>query len=245
MERDNLKVIRITNSDNELLSRAYEDVLSQLFKNEDDLDSLEEIKSHLKKFGGTDYSLPGYNVLVLLQNDKVVGITIFGLFGHEDFCFVKGEYTGILKEARKNGSFDFLLSERMKIILEELSKIGLNEVDFVLNELESPDKVNGTKHTIERTLRLWRMKGFKKINFEFVQLPLNKDKSSISYFDLYMQPLSDKLKSLSELSSNQMKLILNACQTFRISNDKPENYIEYQNMLEQINREGQIKICRN
>lgn len=186
-----------------------------------------------------------YTIIALLYKNKIVGATIFGIFKCDNYCFIKGEYTGILKDARKNGAFDFLLDERMKIVNEKCKELGHSEIDFILNELESADKIKMNLENVISTTRLWRMKGFRRIDFEFIQLPLNAEKSAISYFDLYIKPVSDSFKLKTSLTSIEMKEIIDACQTFRVSNDNPENYIEYQNMMKQISREGNIKICRN
>lgn len=245
MRADAFEVLLIDCPENDLLEDVYNNVLTSLFTKSDDLDSLEDIKRYMSMYNFLNNSFPLYTVIALLFEGKVVGTTIFGIFECGSYCFIKGEYTGILKEARKNGAFDFLLNERMRIVNEKCKKLGYREIDFILNELESPEKITvNLKHVINTT-RLWRMKGFRRIDFEFIQLPLSYEKSAISYFDLYIKPISEKFKTKRSLSASEMKGIIDSCQTFRISNDKTENYIEYQDMMKQIGREGNIKICHS
>lgn len=245
LEMTQLNIKWIRDPEDKLLQDVYYNVLVELFPKTDDLDSLENIKYYLKEFDGKTKYKPIYIVLALLKDEVVIGASVFGLFSNNSFCFVKGEYTGIIREERKHGAFDKLLQGRENILKREVAKLGFNSLDFILNELESPLKVSSRKRDVLKTIRLWRLKGFRKVDFNFVQLPLNNDKNSISYFDLYIKPLTEELFQKTSFSHLEMAIIVEACQTFRVSDRAPENYIEYQEMIKEIKKRGRINICRN
>lgn len=242
--QNDFSVISITDPNDRLLEEAYYNVLCKHFTNDDDLDRLNDIKLHLTKFGLNGNSFPKYLILVLIKDAKVVGTTIFGLFKNQEITFIKGEYTAILQKYRKNSAFNYLLTKRLEIVRKVFAENGCNDVDFIVNELESVVKTQGAKRAAIKTVKLWELAGFNRLDFDFVQLPLTDDKAVVTCFDLYIKPLSKKYIKKEFLNSNEMLPIINACQTFRVSDTPVETYIEYHNMLSQIDKKGKIEICR-
>lgn len=243
MNSNKFRLVRIDDPEDRKLLDFYNNVLKCMFTNKDDLDSLEEIQGFLRLYNYESRESPSYEVIILLRNECVIGGSVFGVFKTDDYCFIKGEYTGISKANRKDGAFDYLLRERVTLVEKLYGKKKCGKIDFIINELTSSDKACNDRDGFLKTVKLWKMRGYKKIDFNFVQLPLNDDKEAIAYFDLYILPLTEKYRSVNFISKHDMKNIVNACQTFRNSDKKVDSYLEYQNMIKLIDQKGKIEIC--
>lgn len=242
MNQSKFRVARINNPEDPKLLDFYNNVLEKVFTDKNDLDSLEEIQNFMELYNSKNTF---YEVLVLLFDDYVIGGSIFGVFKCDGFCFIKGEYTGINKQYRKNGAFNYLMSKRIELIEKKHDKFKCEKIDFILNELISPNMVSENKNSVSKILNIWKMRGYKKIDFNFIQLPLNNSKVSISHFDLYILPVSEKYRNKKLISKTEMKTMIDACQTFRTSDNELNYYKEYQNMMMEINQKRTIKICKN
>jgi hypothetical protein len=230
--RDN-PIISELHATDPLLREVYERILVPNFPDPNDRDSFEAIQHYLAQ----QHPLISYHAVAMATN-QVIGATLFGLFRGE-VCFIKGEYTAISPEGRQCDAFDRLLEARKELMQAKVRHEGFEGIDFVLNQLVeeerlNPEQIRAYPVRPKANVRNWRIKGFRKIGFDYIQPSLSPGKDPVTHLGLYIQPWSQAYKEKSSLTPEEMKMIIDACVHFREGAQHAYDTAEYQDMVARI-----------
>lgn len=240
LNQNGVTFIHIQNADSPLLTQIHQELIVPYFSDTNDIDSLESIRTYKCSAKILSKNCLSYDVVVALNSrGRAVGATIFAIFIHNDIAFVKGEYTVVAPDARKNGTLEQLLHARKNIAYNECLSVGLTELAFVVIQVDSENDTIQSNNL----QRMWRLHGFRRIDFPFKQLPLRDDLDSITTFDLFFKPLTEKYINRTYLSADEMLAIVDACCTFRESEKPLTYYKEYHQMREFISQRKRVAIC--
>jgi hypothetical protein len=177
-------------------------------------------------------------IAVIDTNGQVLGATLFGLFTMGSFAFIKGEYTVIKPGARRQGTLQKLLKSRIRVCKDECMSREL-ELGFTTIQVCSTENAHG-----QHLQRLWRLQGFRRIDFPFTQLPLRDDLQAITSFDLFFQPIANEFRLRSYLTKDEIRAIVDASYTFRDSATAVTQYEEYRRMQMYIDTQKRIPLCQ-
>jgi hypothetical protein len=237
---DLLRIQTIRDPQSPLLVKVYNELVVPLFSNPNDVDALSSIQKYMQNETKLSSNCICYLCIAVIDtNEQVLGATLFGLFSMGAYAFIKGEYTVIKPEARQQGTLEKLLRSRLCICKQECTSRGL-ELGFATIQVCSND--NDLYH--RNLQRLWRLQGFRRLDFPFIQLPLRDDLQAITSFDLFFQPIADEFFLRTHLTKDEIRAIVDASYTFRDSTTGPSQYEEYHRMQLYIDTKKSIPICQ-
>jgi hypothetical protein len=239
--RNDISIVAVRDPDSPLLTRIHRELITPHFSDDNDVDSPGSMRNYLRTAGLRAPHCVSYNVIAALDaRDRVLGATIFGVFSRNGIAFVKGEYTVIAAGARKHGTLERLLSARYRSAFNDCISAGIGDLAFIVIQVCSAD--TGVRE--RRIRRMWRLHGFRCLDFPFTQLPLRDDLDAITSFDLFLQPLSETYRKRSYLTAEEMLAVVDACCTFRESEKPFTVFKEYQRMRLYIDGKKRIPLCR-
>ena len=236
-----VEISKIINPNDPLLARSYEDVVVPLFPNPDKREGLEDFQAYLRDNERTMQDGVEYVYLVATHDGNPVGMTAFGVFCDDVARFIKGEFTGVTREGRKQRAFTDLLEEKIRVSDEFAHAQGYPagiDLNFVpVREQEDEDSTISAKALV----RLWQSYGFRKVHFPFYQLPVVEGHKPYQE-GIYVCPLKDELKDKKSFSEQEMKRVVDAFNFFRNSDVPLEKFAEYHSMMDALKQEENRRI---
>ncbi len=238
---DHVRFVAIRNSDSELLPRVHQELIRKYFFDVNDIDSLTAMQSYIRHAEKLSNQCISYNVIAAIDSEgRLSGATVFGLFSMGPYTFIKGEYTVVVPEVRTSSLLDRLLHERYISACRQSILCGLNEPEFIVIQIcSSADQPKNAQ-----LQRMWHLRGFRRIDFPFIQLPLRDELDAVSNFYCYLQPLSENFRVRSTLTCDETLAIVDACCTFRESKKRLSDYAEYKQMKKYIEQQKSIRLCQ-
>jgi hypothetical protein len=163
---------------------------------------------------------------------------VYSLFVIRDLTFMKAEYTAVAKAWRKLGVAATLCRAREQHAFA-FAERQRRQLDFSLIYLVDPVLVPAHLRSHydpspEALNMIWSRMGHFKLDFPFVQLPLNNAHASTTYLRLWIKPWSPRFIGRCELTAREMKAVLAAANYYRVSRGKLCDYVEYRQMLSQL-----------
>lgn len=240
-EQKPILYLTITNAASPLLERVYRELIIPFFTDANDVDTLQAMQRYV--LGSCELVSPSlsYRVVAAVAPDgRVVGATIFGLFFWQGATFIKGEYTVVATEARSTRILENLLMRREEASRSLCTERGLPEPAFVVIQVDArTDQLHNLC-----LQRIWRLRGFLRVDFPFVQLPLRDGLAAIASFDLFVKPLTNEYKLRDYLTAEEMRGIIVASATYRESARALNEYDAYRIMMEHSTRQKRVILCR-
>ncbi len=234
-----LRIQTIRDPQSPLLAKVYNELVVPLFSDTNDVDAFSSIQKYMQDANKLSSNCICYLcVAVIDTNEQVLGATLFGLFSMGAYAFIKGEYTVIAPAARQQGTLQMLLKSRLCTCKDECVSKGL-KLGFAMIQVCSTEDAYSQK-----LQRLWRLQGFRRIEFPFTQLPLRDDLRAITSFDLFFQPLAEEFRLREHLTKDEIQAIVDAACIFRDSSTKPTQYEEYHRMQMYIEKQKRIPLCQ-
>ena len=223
-----------------LLVRVYNELVVPFFSDINDVDALCSIQKYMQDADKLSSNCICYLCIAAIdKNEQVLGATLFGLFSMGTYAFIKGEYTVIKPGARQQGTLQKLLRSRLGVCKDECDSRGL-ELGFATIQVCSTEGAPYSRNL----QRLWRLQGFRHIDFPFVQLPLRDDLQAITSFDLFFQPIAQAYRLRTSLTKDEIRAIVDASYTFRDSDTAPTQYDAYRQMQMYIESQKRIPLCQ-
>ncbi|MBN1602145.1 MAG: hypothetical protein JW915_11080 [Chitinispirillaceae bacterium] len=237
---DSIRFITVRNSDSSLLFRIHKELITQYFSDVNDIDSLTAMRGYMRNAKELSNQCLNYTVIAAVDSDcRLLGATVFGLFTMSSCTFIKGEYTVVVPAARCSKLLEQLLYNRYLFAFQESVALDKKDPGFAIIQVYST--VSASKS--DPLQRMWRLRGFKQIDFPFVQLPLRNELNVVTSFNCYFQPLSEQYHKRTCLTGEEMHAIVDACCTFRESRGLPSSYDEYRQMKLYIDSHENIPLC--
>lgn len=237
----------ITNPEDPLFRDIYDKFIVPMFPDEDDRDSFECMQEFMSK--NPRENNIWYYALALNLDDKLAATTIGGLVKTKDSCFIKSEYTAIDPDTKRQGSFIKIVDYRKDLMNEDAISNGYEAVDFIINQVVNPGKMTEEQkanYTVspECIVKIWKRYGFRKIDFPFVQLPLEPGKEAMTHSDLYLKPLTPRFRHAEHLTLEQTKNIIDASNYFRSPDLPLESFDEYNKMMEHLKQNPVTRVIK-
>lgn len=237
---DKLRIQTIRDPQSPLLISVYNELVVPLFPDINDVDALSSIQKYMHDANKLSSNCISYLCIAVIDtNEQILGATLFGLFSMGSLAFIKGEYTVIKPAARQQGTLQKLLRGRLDVCKDECLLRGLT-LGFATIQVCSTEDDKYSKNL----QRLWRLQGFRRIDFPFTQLPLRDDLQAITTFDLFFQPIAEEFRLRDHITKDEIRAIVDASYTFRDSTTEPSQYEEYHRMQMYIETQKRIPLCQ-
>ena len=154
----------------------YNELLFPMFPSEE-RDDLKNLLYYTKK----QTALHKFKMLAAFEKNQIAGGVVFDYY--KDTNCVLMEYISTKKEFRGLGVASVLLDKVTKKY----------KADYIIIEVEDPKKIQ-TDEAVNR-LAFWKNRGFKEIDFDYVQPPINKAKPEVQNMLIMCKVLNDKYKT--------------------------------------------------
>ena len=118
-----------------LLQRFYDDCLVPAFPNEDERDSLDDIRDSLQRHYNGGYGANSYHVIVACHGDEPVGGSIFDYFAGANAGVI--EYLVVSARTRRTGLGTQLL-KRTELMMSADARRAQQQLAWVAAEVDDP-----------------------------------------------------------------------------------------------------------
>ncbi|MCL1998158.1 MAG: GNAT family N-acetyltransferase [Turicibacter sp.] len=155
---------RESTGNDEDLGKMYS-LFAEAFPDEDERESLE----NLAKFVSIKVEGVESHILHLKTGSNIIGSMVFAYFHQSNTGYIS--YIVVDKAHKNKGFATKIFDEGMRILGEDAKKINKRELGYVFLELDKfdPNKIPAAAH-------IWHKKGFKRLDFDYTQPPLDKNK---------------------------------------------------------------------
>lgn len=175
-----------------LLQRFYDDCLVPAFPNEDERDSLDDIRDSLQRHYNGGYGANSYHVIVACHGDEPVGGSIFDYFAGANAGVI--EYLVVSARTRRTGLGTQLL-KRTELMMSADARRAQQQLAWVAAEVDDPLRTPSASAGMDPFARgaVWNRWGFRVLDFPYVQPSLSKQKMAVHTLLMEAKTLSPKL----------------------------------------------------
>lgn len=228
-------------SDRELFGAFYCGLYMSEFPDENERESMENIIKQYHRLKNT----PGvtFHITLALLGEHIVG----GIIGDYYSSCNSGviEFVVVGKEHRHQRVAKGLISHLVDQFNMDANRIiRKRSIDYYFFEAENPDKVNDLKvKTIRKNrLEFWKKMSAKKVNFDYIQPPLEESKNSVDHLNLCVRSYKPNESQMSVISTETLLGFLEEffMHAFDISN--VNELVEYKKMKYDISEKESIDV---
>lgn len=160
------------------------------------------------------------------KNREVRIVSVKGHYELENSNYCVGWYTAVLPEYQKKGIAKDLLALREKMLKEDSELFGFDKFEGIIIEIDDPSKMTEKTKIKKKRLGMdpeervefYKKQGYKKMNFHYIQPPINYGDPPIFYYSFAIKPFKkewkEQIPSLA-VSSFMYHYIQMACDHFK------------------------------
>lgn len=166
-----------------LFGYFYNHIYVKSFPDINKRESLENIVDFLTKKQNKLYGNNNYHILIIHDDINIMGGIIFDYFSNSNSGVI--EFICIEENFKRKGLATILYNKAINMINEDARKISYTNVDFIFCEI---DDVNN-QTTDPSFIHFWKNKGFKKLEFKYIQPSLSVEKTDVDNLNLTVKIL--------------------------------------------------------
>ncbi|MHB1314705.1 MAG: GNAT family N-acetyltransferase [Christensenellales bacterium] len=156
-----------------MLGSFYTETYLAAFSDENERESLDNIIYYLKKKKSNWYGKNQYHVVLMAnQNNQILGGAIFDYYASCNAGIV--EFIVVSHKFRYNGYGTRLYEKIIELLHLDAKNAGHQKADWIFAEIEAPDTLSVNDRPV--ALFFWQKMKFSKLNFNYTQPALSKDK---------------------------------------------------------------------
>lgn len=197
--------------DNKLIQ--FHDLLVEAFPDPYGREDVEILRRNLREGSWTvSDEVCRYHLIVALNNKQVTGGVSFYFFNRGGVSQIRalgmGAYLAVKKEFCGNGIGTRLIAMRDQTLFKDAEEMGCHLKCLVIQvndpELMSAEEIKMDSMDPWERERFWKRRGYKKIDFNFIQPPIRAGEPPIEYLSLYMFPYCPQWKHKKSMSRADM-----------------------------------------
>lgn len=171
-----------------LLQRFYTESYVQEFPDENERESLENMRTYLRKKAEGWYGRNNYHILVARDGEVLLGGVVCDYLAEPNAGVI--EFLFIAQTARRRGLGKRLHDETERLLEADAVTAGYAELAYVIAEMNDPymtDARTDNMNPFERA-SIWSRWGYCVIDFPYVQPALSVEQGSVSNLCLLAKP---------------------------------------------------------
>ena len=150
-----------------------------------------------------------YHLIVALREHQVVGGTSFYFFNQrKDAALGMGSYLAVKKDFRGNGIGTELIALRDQALSRDARELDCHLRGLIIQVsdpgLMSAEEIESDPMNPRKREEFWKRRGYRKIDFNFIQPSIRVDEPPIEYLSLYMLPYCQKWKDMKSISRDDL-----------------------------------------
>jgi GNAT superfamily N-acetyltransferase len=155
-----------------------------------------------------------YHLIVALREDQVVGGTSFYFFNQIKGTDLKptalgmGSYLAVKKHFRGNGIGTELIELRDQTLSRNARELDCHLRGLIIQVsdpgLMSAEEIDRDPMNPRKREEFWKRRGYRKIDFNFIQPAIRVDEPPIEYLSLYMLPYCQQWKDMKSISRDDL-----------------------------------------
>lgn len=177
-----------------LLGSFYNHIYVKSFPDINKRESLENIIDFLTKKYDNLYGNNNYHILILHNDMNIMGGIIFDYFSESNSGVI--EFICISESFKRNGLASILYNKAIDMINQDAKNIFFINADFIFCEI---DYITPEQEDLSY-IHFWNKKGFKKLDFKYIQPPLSAEKDAVETLHLIVNIQSkEKVSNIHKL----------------------------------------------
>lgn len=218
----------------DIFKRFYKEVLESSF-DEDELETYEQLLDTLKKSERGDNGLNSYHVLIVLEENALLGGVIYDYFIDTNTGII--EYIATSNKVTQKGVASYAFQVVNKLLNEEAKRNGYEKISYITCEVEKEIDGKGSNHYF------WEKFGFRALDFSYIQPPLDEDKEVVDIMNfgiITKAPLA--IYDKEEIEKDELKSILHDYYHYTMRIEDVEHCEYYIKMCHDIDSKEKIKL---
>ena len=208
--------VEITDPDSDELIQ-FHDVLVEAFPDPYGQEDVNILRENLRKGSWvSEDEVCQYHLIVARRDDRVVGGTSFYFFGDKNNAVSNGlgmgAYLAVRDDFRGNGIGTNLIAMRNQTLSRDAGKFGSGLRGLVIQVsdpcLMSAEEIEQDSMNPRDRERFWQQRGYRKIDFNFIQPPIRNGEPPIEYLSLHMFPYCSQWRSMKHISRADLQDIV-------------------------------------
>ena len=185
--------------------KQFHDVLVDAFPAPCEREDMELLRRNLRQGSWTDRDeICRYHLIVAREGELVVGGVSFYFYGNVGNAMGMGSYLAVKNGFRGEGIGTELIGLRDRTLSSDALELDCRLKGLII-QVSDPELMDATE--IERDVmdpskreRFWKRRGYRKIDFDFIQPPIREGESSIECLSLYMFPYCSEWEGMERMS---------------------------------------------
>lgn len=192
----------------------FHDLLVESFPDPYSRENIDNLRYNLTKGSWkNDHEICRYHIFAAKIGQQTVGGTSFYFFKNKNMALGMGAYLAVKKEFWGKGIGTKLISIRDETISRDASEFHCYPQALVIQAgdpelMSEEDKKRDPMNPLERE-NFWKKRGYRKIDFNFIQPSIRLGEPPVKYLSLYMFPYSQQWKKMSVISIRDLWDVIN------------------------------------
>lgn len=232
-----MKYIEVDLNDEKLVKlfkRFYQEILESSF-DDDELETYEQLADTLTKSKRGDNGLNTYHIIIVLEEDTLLGGVIYDYFIDTNTGII--EYIATNPNVKQKGVASYAFQVVNELLDKEAQKNGFEKISYITCEVEK--EINGKKSNHY----FWEKFGFRTFDFHYIQPPLDEEKEVVDIMNfgvITKAPLSKYEKE--DIDKEELKSILHDYYHYTMRIEDVEHCEYYIKMCHEIDSKERIKL---
>ena len=228
---DGIREINASDEDLKLLARVYDGLYIAEFPDPDERESLPNMQTYLRKKAQGWYGEINYHILVLMERDKPVGLSISDYLARANAGVIEFILTD---PANRRSGYGRTLLDHTEAVLAQDARAGGSRADgmpfCIVAEMNDPAAKSDVEDNLDPAVRagIWSRWGYRKLDFRYVQPALSPEQKSVEGLLLIAKPMD--MPSAAALAGEQVRMILLEYMRLAMRIDQPDVLPEYKVM---------------
>lgn len=218
----------------EIFKKFYKEVLESSF-DEDELETYEQLLDTLKKSKRGENGLNSYHIMIVLEEDILLGGVIYDYFIDTNTGII--EYIATNQKVKQKGVASYAFEVVNGLLNKEAKRNGFGEISYITGEVEQVISEKKSNHYF------WEKFGFKALDFHYIQPPLDEDKEVVDIMNfgiITKAPLTSYDKE--DINKEELKSILHDYYHYTMRIEDVEHCEYYIKMCHEIDNKEKIKL---
>lgn len=218
----------------DIFKRFYIEILENSF-DEDELETYDQLLDTLKKSIRGDNGLNTYHIMIVLEEDNILGGAIYDYFINTNTGII--EYIATNQKVKQKGVASYAFKVINELLNKEAKRNGFEGISYITCEVEK--EIGGKKSNHY----FWEKFGFRALDFHYIQPPLDEDKEVVDIMNfgiITKAPFTIYHKE--EIEKNELKSILYDYYHYTMRIEEVEHCEYYIKMCHEIDSKEKIRL---
>ena len=206
------------------------------FPNPDERESLENMMMYLRQKQQGSYGKNNYHILLVKNKEQqVVGGVICDYFKASNSGVIEFIAIGREFQSMKIGSYLYYMA--LNTLNKDAKSNGHKGIDYMFCEIENPALL--VEEASKKYFYFWNKLGFQKIEFEYVQPPLDGNKAAVDSLWFVVLKMINKKTVIEGIETELVKSVLYDYAKYAMGIEVPERSRQMAQMFAQLDDMGE------